>query len=175
MLNVSTKMDQQNQLHILVAEDNEINQKLIRKILERAGYTVDIVDNGRDAVAFAGKNRYDFILMDIQMPHMDGQEAARRIRNAECGMREKNGKDPDAGGQEPETRSQQPVPIVAMTGSNFEVEKEKCLSMGMNDCLGKPLFRDQLLSSIAEWTAIEPAAIAAGNGYSGARRQQSVS
>ena len=145
MLNASANMDQQNQLYILVAEDNEINQKLIQRILEKAGYAVDIVDNGLDAVEFAGKNRYDYILMDIQMPHMDGQQAARKIRDEE------------------ESKSEiPPVPIVAMTGSNLEVEKEKCLSMGMNDCLGKPLFRDQLLASIKKWSASEPVATAAG-------------
>lgn len=145
MLNASANMDQQNQLYILVAEDNEINQKLIQRILEKAGYAVDIVDNGLDAVEFAGKNRYDYILMDIQMPHMDGQQAARKIRDEE------------------QSKSEiPPVPIVAMTGSNLEVEKEKCLSMGMNDCLGKPLFRDQLLSSITRWTASEPVATTAG-------------
>ena len=136
MVNANTNMDQQNQLHILVADDNEINQQLIQKILERAGYAVDLVENGREAVDLASKNRYDFILMDIQMPHMDGPEAARRIREAE-----------NSGSTIPNPKSQiDSVPIVAMTGSNFEVEKEKCLSMGMNDCLGNPLFRDHLLS-----------------------------
>ena len=62
MVNANTNMDQQDQLHILVAEDNEINQKLIQKILERAGYAVDIVENGREAVDWACRNRYDFIL-----------------------------------------------------------------------------------------------------------------
>ena len=152
MVNANTNMDQQRQLRILVAEDNEINQRLVQKILQRAGYAVDIVENGRDAVEFASKNRYDFILMDIQMPLMDGQEAARRIRSAEKSKSEI---------RNPKSEIES-VPIVAMTGSNFEVEKEKCLDMGMNDCLGKPLFREQLLSAIAEWTATEPVAIATG-------------
>ncbi len=155
MVNANTNMDQQNQLHILVAEDNDINQKLIQRILEKAGYAVDIVDNGRDAVDFAGKNLYDFILMDIQMPLMDGQQAAQKIREAEKSK-----------SAIPNPQSQiESVPIVAMTGSNFEVEKEKCLSMGMNDCLGKPLFRDQLLASITRWTASEPSAAAAGQAH----------
>jgi CheY-like chemotaxis protein len=145
-------MGQQSQLRILVAEDNEINQRLIQKILQRAGYAVDIVENGREAVEFAGKNQYDFILMDIQMPLMDGRQAAQKIRNADNAGSESRNPNPQS----------DPVPIVAMTGSNFEVEKEKCLRMGMNDCLGKPLFRDQLLSSITKWTATEPVAAAAG-------------
>ena len=151
MMNANTDMDQDRPLRILVAEDNEINQKLIERILEKAGYAVDIVDNGHDAVDCAGKNRYAFILMDIQMPLMDGQQAAQKIRDAEKSKSEiRNPKSEIS-----------PVPIVAMTGSNYEVEKEKCLSMGMNDCLGKPLFRDQLLSSITRWTASEPVATAA--------------
>ncbi|MBW2478785.1 MAG: response regulator [Deltaproteobacteria bacterium] len=163
MLNVNSTMGQQNHLRILVAEDNEINQRLIQKILQRAGYAVDIAENGREAVEFAGKNQYDFILMDIQMPLMDGQEAARIIRKAEGGRRNSNGENSVSDSTFPIPNSEfQPVPIVAMTGSNFEVEKGKCLRMGMNDCLGKPLFRDQLLSSITKWTATEPVASAAG-------------
>ena len=134
MANPDTAISIQKKLRILVAEDNEINQKLIQRILQTAGYGVDMVDNGRDAVEFSSRTRYDLILMDIQMPLMDGYEATRRIRNAEF----------------------KTVPIIAMTGNSLAAEMEKCLGLGMNDGVGKPLFRDQLLSLIKKWTDTEP-------------------
>ena len=162
MANPNTAMELQKQLRILVAEDNEINQKLIERILQAAGYEVDMVDNGRDAVALASQNQYDFILMDLQMPLMDGYEATKRIRNAECGMGNKIDQKSDGAGQQPETSCQRPLPIVALTGSNPADKMEKCLGLGMNDCIGKPLSRDQLLSLIRKWTATESAGPACG-------------
>ena len=162
MDNPNTNISNQKKLRILVAEDNEINQQLIQRILQKAGYVVDMVDNGREAVEFASRNQYDFILMDIQMPIMEGHEAARRIRNAECRVRNKIEKDTDAGDRRPETSGRRPVPIIALTGGDIETEMEKCLGLGMNGCIGKPLFRDQLLSVIKIWTAAEPVGPAAG-------------
>ena len=89
MANPSTAINIQNKMRILVAEDNEINQKLIQRILQTAGYEVDMVDNGGEAVEFFSRTQYDFILRDLQMPLMDGYEATKRIRNAECGMQNK--------------------------------------------------------------------------------------
>ena len=162
MVNLNTATSIQKNSRILVAEDNEINQKLIRRILQTAGYLVDMVDNGRQAVEFSSRTQYDMILMDIQMPLMDGYEAAKRIRNAECGMRNKIEKDTDAGDQRPATSGQRPVPIIALTGNDVEGEIEKCRSLGINDCIGKPLSRDQLLSLIKKWTATEPVGPASG-------------
>ena len=162
MANSNTAISFEKQLRILVAEDNEINQKLIQRILQTAGYEVDMVDNGSEAVEFASRNQYDFILMDLQMPLMDGYEATKRIRNAECGMRNKIEKDTDADDQGPETSYQRPVPIIALTGSNPGDKMEKCLGMGMNDCIGKPLSRDQLLSLIKRWTTTESVDSACG-------------
>jgi CheY-like chemotaxis protein len=135
MTELNTDGSNRKKLNILVAEDNEINQKLIQQILEKAGIGVNLVDNGRQAVEAADRFHYDMIIMDIQMPVMDGYAAAREIRNLES-----------------ETRN---VPMIAMTGTDLEDAREKCLDLGMNDCLGKPLFREQLLSSIEKWTGTE--------------------
>ncbi len=157
MANPNTAISVQKNLRILVAEDNEINQKLIQRILQTAGYEVDMVDNGRDAVEFSSRTQYDLILMDIQMPIMDGYEATRRIRNWEFGMRHSNGENFDSNSTFPIPHSEfKKVPIIAMTGNSLAAEMGKCLGLGMNDGVGKPLFRDQLLSLIKKWTDTEP-------------------
>jgi CheY-like chemotaxis protein len=158
MANSNTAISIQKKMCILVAEDNEINQKLIQRILQTAGYEVDMVGNGCDAVEFANRNQYDFILMDLQMPLMDGYEATRKIRELQL-----EAQSSDSKSEIPNPKSQiQPVPIVALTGNDLEKEMEKCLGLGMNDCIGKPLFRDQLLSLIKKWTATEPVGAACG-------------
>jgi len=101
----------------LVAEDNEVNQKVIRHVLQKAGGTVDIANNGAEAVVFLKKSsEYNLIIMDLQMPEMDGYAATKYIRN----------------------EMHLSIPIIAMTASALKGEKSKCLEMGMNDYLSKP-------------------------------------
>ena len=115
---------------ILVVEDNNINAYVTRELLVRSGYACDVVVNGEEAVrAFAVKD-YDLILMDIQMPVMDGYEATKAIRDKER--------------HRPETR----MPIVALTANAMAGEKERCLAAGMDDYLMKPLDPEQMNRTI---------------------------
>ena len=115
--------------YILLAEDNKINQLLIAAILTKEGHRVDIVDNGSDAVNIVKINNYDLVLMDVQMPVMDGIEAARIIRElGYCNL-----------------------PIISLTAGAFPTDKEKCLACGMNDFIAKPLKQAELLNIIEKW------------------------
>jgi len=137
-----------NQRRILLAEDNLVNQKVARGTLERMGYKVDIVSNGADAVAAWETGRYQVILMDCQMPVMDGLDAARAIRATEA-----------AG-----TR----VPIVALTGNAMPGDREACVAAGMDDYLAKPFSLAALKAMIDKWTGSAP--LDAGRTASGLRK-----
>ncbi len=118
-------------LRILMAEDNPINQRVGKLILQRAGFTVDLVADGNEAVEAQARAPYDIILMDCQMPTMDGFEAAKLIR---------------------ESANRQPV-IIAVTANALVGEREKCLRAGMDDYLSKPFRADQLVSLVKKWCA----------------------
>jgi two-component system sensor histidine kinase/response regulator len=120
-------------LKILLVEDNIDNQNLARKILEKVGFAVDIAKNGKEAVAAACKYRYKAILMDIQMPEMDGFEATRLIRESEA----------ERGGER--------TPIVALTAHALKGYREKCLEKGMDDYLTKPINKKALLETLDSW------------------------
>jgi two-component system sensor histidine kinase/response regulator len=114
--------------HILIAEDNLVNQTVAKRILVKAGFTVDVVENGQQALDKVTSGiHYDMILMDCQMPHMDGYEASRSIRDFE---REK--------GQGVR------IPIVALTANALQGDREKCLEAGMDDYVPKPVKRETL-------------------------------
>jgi CheY-like chemotaxis protein len=110
-------------LKILVAEDNLVNQKLARKVLEKIGHTVTIANNGREALEFCEKEKYDVVFMDLQMPEMDGLSATAAIRRC------------------PHLADQR---IYAMTAHAMAGDREKCLEIGMNGYLTKPLQMDEL-------------------------------
>ncbi len=122
--------------HILLVEDNRVNMEVALAMLESFGCRVDVAENGREALAACQNTRYDLILMDGQMPVMDGYEATRRIRLAE--------KDSGAGVGDHMT-------IVALTGHALQADREKCLQTGMDDYLSKPFNMQQLWSVLARW------------------------
>ncbi len=116
-------------LRILVAEDNDVNQILISEVLSRMGHVVHLVANGQLAVDAVRSGDYDLVLMDLQMPGMDGMEATQAIRALDG---------PKAG-----------LPIIAMTANAFEEDRQACLAAGMDDYVAKPIDMDQLARAIA--------------------------
>ena len=119
-------------LRILVAEDNLVNQKLTLKILSKLGFEADLAENGKVAVDMANQQTYDVILMDVQMPEIDGLEATRIIRQ---GM------------------VIQPT-IIAMTANAMKEDKDECLKAGMDDFLSKPVKLEELVNMLAKWSDI---------------------
>jgi len=115
---------------VLLVEDNEINQEVAIGLLEDAAIQVDLAENGEIAVRMTQENDYDVVLMDMQMPVMDGIEATRVIRS------------------DPRFRN---LPIIAMTANAMAADREKCLKAGMNDHIGKPIDPDQLFSVLLRW------------------------
>ena len=118
---------------ILLVEDNEINQEVAREILEEAGMTVSIADNGQKAIEAVESKDFDLVLMDIQMPVMDGYQAAMEIRKG---------------------RRFDKLPIVAMTASAMTQDKKRATESGMNDHVSKPIDVHELFSTLLKW--IEP-------------------
>jgi two-component system, sensor histidine kinase len=121
---------------VLLAEDNLINQKVARAILIREGCTVDVAENGIQAVEMAKLKAYDLILLDCQMPEMDGYEAAATIRKLE-----KNG---------------HRTPIIAATASAFAEDKARCLDAGMDDHISKPLSTSAVAAVLGRWLDGKP-------------------
>ncbi len=115
---------------ILLVEDNEINQQVAQEILESAGTTVTIANDGREGVEKVKTAEFDCVLMDCQMPEMDGYEATRAIR------------------QDPQFAS---LPIIAMTANAMSGDREKCFNAGMNDHVAKPIDVEDLFSAMAKW------------------------
>ena len=137
-----TIQEAHRRLNILLAEDNIMNQKAAVKILEKRGHRVVVAQNGREAVEALDKEGFDLVIMDVQMPEMDGFEATRQIRNAECGMRNvKKSKF-----RIPHSAFR--IPIVAMTAHALKGDREKCLAAGMDDYISKPIKAEELFAVI---------------------------
>ncbi len=115
---------------ILVVEDNAINQTVVRRMLEQLGQQVHLAGNGIEALAALQQSAFDLVLMDCQMPEMDGFEATRRIRGAEASTR---------------------LPIIALTANSMKGDRERCLQAGMDDYLAKPIRMTDLASLLQRW------------------------
>ncbi|BAH77157.1 two-component hybrid sensor and regulator [Solidesulfovibrio magneticus RS-1] len=121
-------------LDIMVAEDSPVNQRVISHVLHKMGHSFTIVENGQEAVTLWEKRNFNAILMDVQMPIMDGIEATRRIRALD-------------------THRENPVPIIALTAHAMQSDRERCLDAGMNDYLSKPLDPGMLAEKLAKWAS----------------------
>jgi signal transduction histidine kinase/CheY-like chemotaxis protein/HPt (histidine-containing phosphotransfer) domain-containing protein len=119
-------------VRILSAEDNPMNQKLVVILLKKAGYSVDAVEDGRMVIETVKRRAYDLILMDVQMPEMNGFEVTKIIREMEGGK--------------------QHTPIIAMTAHVMKGDRERCLQAGMDDYISKPIEPQELFAAIEKWT-----------------------
>jgi len=129
---MDTDFSKKYPLHILVAEDNPVNQKWVKKILSKTGYEIDIAENGKVVMEKVSNEQYDLILMDVQMPEMDGLEATRMIRLC---------------------LDRQPV-IIAMTANAMQGDRDECIQSGMNDYISKPVELNILLAMLEKWALI---------------------
>lgn len=120
---------------ILVAEDNIVNQKLAVRLLEKMGYRADVVANGLEALEACSRISYAAILMDCLMPEMDGFEATAAIRLREQAINVH-------------------IPIIAMTANAMQEDKERCLAVGMDDYLSKPIKPDVLRTTLERWATV---------------------
>jgi len=156
-----TETQIRSRIPILIAEDNPVNQKLATRLVEKLGYRADVVANGIEAVAALDRIHYAVILMDCQMPEMDGFEATREIRRREArptvlshllrseaqliaadSLWQANKKRYDT------TRS---IPIIAMTANAMQGDRERCLEAGMDDYISKPIKPEALKAALARW------------------------
>ena len=120
-------------LRILLAEDNPVNEMVAVRLLEKIGHTVTVVGNGRDAVRISGEEEFGLVLMDVQMPEMDGLEATRAIR-------------------EREVTTHKHLPILAMTAHAMKGDRERCMAVGMDGYIAKPIGPAELLAEIERFT-----------------------
>jgi CheY-like chemotaxis protein len=131
---MDAQMAERHPLRILLAEDNVVNQKLALRLLQQMGYRADLASNGIEAVECCARQPYDVVLMDVQMPEMDGLEATRRIV---------------ARWPSPATRPR----IVAMTANAMQGDREECLAAGMDDYVTKPIRVDALVQALLQVAA----------------------
>jgi len=129
-INISDLKALPDSTQILLAEDNMINQRVTSALVKKTGIHLDVVGDGLEALEAIKKNSYDLVLMDVQMPNMDGLKATKEIRD---------------------TLNRKDLPIIALTANVMKGDKEKCIAAGMNDFLGKPIKPTDLYSILIHW------------------------
>jgi CheY-like chemotaxis protein len=122
-----------DQTRLLLVEDNFVNQRVAVYMLTKLGYRVDVAPHGREAIDMLGKFNYALVLMDCQMPEMDGFEATRNIRDRNSTVRDHD------------------IPVIAMTANAFPEDRARALACGMNDFLAKPVDRSALAAMLTKW------------------------
>jgi CheY-like chemotaxis protein len=127
---IDSQMSERIPLRILLVEDNAVNQKLALRLLAQMGYKADLAGNGLEAIQAVERQKYDVVLMDVQMPEMDGLEASRRI----CARW---------------PRAERPY-IVAMTANAMQGDRERCLEAGMDDYVSKPVRVNELVAAMGK-------------------------
>ena len=133
IIRASVSEEKEKKIKILLAEDEEINQMVVESILERLGYSVDIFENGKDAVKALEQASYDLVLMDCEMPVMNGYEATKEIRSPASKVLRHN------------------IPVIALTGNAMDGDKNKYLNAGMNDYIFKPVNPVEFSATIEKW------------------------
>jgi CheY-like chemotaxis protein len=124
-------------LHVLIAEDNVVNQRLTTRLLEKQGHKVTVVDNGLAALAILAQQPFDLVLMDVQMPEMDGLETTAAIRAQEHG-------------------TGRHLPIIALTSHAMQGDQERCFAAGVDAYVSKPMKVDELYAAIDRLCRHEP-------------------
>jgi CheY-like chemotaxis protein len=124
-------------LHVLIAEDNVVNQRLTTRLLEKQGHRVTVVDNGLAALAIVAQQPFDLVLMDVQMPEMDGLETTAAIRAQEYG-------------------TGRHLPIIALTSHAMQGDQERCFAAGVDAYVSKPMKVDELYAAIDRLCSYEP-------------------
>jgi len=160
---------QRREGRLLVADDNMVNQKVAVRMLERLGYRVDVVANGLEAVEAVSRIPYHAVLMDCQMPEMDGYEATREIRRREALSVRRDQNDSDSSHisqvKGHPSRITPHLPVIAMTANAMQGDREKCLESGMDDFLSKPVKPEELEAVLERWLPTRERSLIARDPY----------
>jgi CheY-like chemotaxis protein len=147
-------------IEVLLVEDNPVNQEVAKATLENLGCRVDTASDGRRALDAVSLHTYDLVLMDCQMPVMDGYETTRQIREGEKNAGSKRRR----------------IPIIALTAHAMQGDREECIAAGMDDYLTKPFTREQLMSVLKKWAGVAAGGVGRGvRGEDGVENSQSLS